>query len=921
MSDLRETFLNYFDRKAHHVTASSPLVPEGDPSLLFTAAGMVPFKPYFLGQKTGIDRATSCQKCFRTTDIDRVGQTIRHLTFFEMLGNFSFGDYFKEEAIFNCWDFLTKHAGLDPKRLHPTVFKEDDEAEALWNKLGVPNKVIRLSEETNFWAMGPTGPCGPCSEVYYDLGPELGTGPQDVVGGDGDRYIEVWNLVFMQFDRQPGGALKPLPKKNIDTGMGLERLTMVVEGKASPFQTSLFDPIRKAAADIIGVPAPDFKGTSSPSEAEVVMAYRIISDHVRAAVMLSSEGIIPSNVERGYVLRRLIRRASRYGRLLGAKDPFLHLLVGPALSIFAKQYPELAAAREQISETLKAEESRFLETLEAGERELQDLLSDGPKYLPGKAVFKLYDTYGFPIELTKEICARRGVAIDEAGIAEAQETARAASKTERTVAPELRATPYRAILAETPGLRCEFSGYKKTEELTKIVAVLKYSKSEAGLVIEPAKELAPGDEGEVVLLRTPFYPEGGGQVGDRGMLIDDVNDDRLLAQVVDTQRPMPEVIAHRVTAQRTLRVGMRLRARVELQSRRTTAYHHTATHLLNEALRRVLGPGIRQAGSFVSADRLRFDFTHPKSVTAEELARIEVLVNEAIAADLPVEAMERPAEDVKSFGAVMLLGEKYGEKPRFILIGKKGWEDPMDRFSLELCGGTHVSRTGEIQSFKVVKESSVASGIRRIEAVAGPALEELARREEAEVRGALSAAIMRFIELTSKIQSVTGKPYKSVLSDIPDPDVAPIEEVRRHLSEVKELEKSLEAQLAQYKRESLMQQAEHGRVTLDLGKRKLAVQKFDAAEPQTLREISDRIKRELGSGVVFLGSYDAQKLSFVVAVTQDLVGAGVHAGNIAKAIAQLQGGKAGGRPDFAQGGGPDYDWDELVNKVKALSTP
>ncbi|MBI3298214.1 MAG: alanine--tRNA ligase [Elusimicrobia bacterium] len=921
-TELREKFLTYFDRKAHHVTATSPLVPDGDPTLLFTAAGMVPFKPYFLGQKTGVDRATSCQKCFRTTDIDRVGQTIRHLTFFEMLGNFSFGDYFKEGAIEFCWDFLTNVAKLDPNRLHPTVFEDDAEAEAVWVKLGIPNKPVRLGSDTNFWAMGPTGPCGPCSEVYYDLGPEFGTGPQDTVGGDGDRYIEVWNLVFMQFDRQPDGTLKPLPKKNIDTGMGLERLAMIVEGKSSPFQTSLFDPIRKAAADVIGVPPPDARG-GGPSEAEVVMAYRIIADHVRAAVMLSAEGIIPSNVERGYVLRRLIRRASRYGRLLGAKEPFLHLLVGPALGIFASQYPELAAARQQVAETLKAEEARFLETLEVGERELGELLERHAKYLPGAAAFKLYDTYGFPLELTKEICARKGVAVDEPGFHEAREAAMEAASRRPAVAPQLLSAPYQAVMEANPGLRCEFSGYRKLEELTQVVAILKHVKSEGGMRVEhgPKVELGPGDEGEVVLLRTPFYPEGGGQVGDQGAFVDDVTDDRLLAKVHDTQKPLPELIAHRVTAQRTLRVGMRLRARVDPETRRTTAYHHTATHLLNEALRRVLGPNVRQAGSLVSPERLRFDFTHGKPVTVEQAAEIEKLVNGAIAEDLPVDPMERPAADMKELGAVSLLGEKYGDKPRFLLIGKKGWADPADRFSLELCGGTHVARTGEIQSFKIVKETAVASGIRRIEAVAGPALEELARRAEAESRAALKEAIRRFIELTSKIQSVTGKPYKTVLANIPDADAAPIAEVRKNVAELKELEKSLEAQLAQIKRENLLQQAEHGRILLEVAGRKLAVQKFDAAEPQALRDISDKLKRELGSGVVFLGTYDANRLSYVVAVTQDLLGAGLHAGKIAQAVAAMQGGKAGGRPDFAQGGGPDYDWDELVTKVKDLVTP
>ncbi|TPW20571.1 MAG: alanyl-tRNA synthetase [Elusimicrobia bacterium] len=921
MSDLRDKFLTYFDRKAHHITATSQLVPKDDPTMLFTSAGMVPFKPYFLGQKGGIDRATSCQKCFRSTDIDRVGTTLRHLTFFEMLGNFSFGDYFKEDAVAYCWDFLTNVAGLDPKRLHPTVFKDDAEAESIWLKVGAPNKPVRLGEDTNFWAMGPTGPCGPCSEVYYDLGPEMGSGPQDFVGGDGDRYIEIWNLVFMQFERQVGGALKPLPKKNIDTGMGLERLAMVVEGKRSPFQTSLFEPIRAAAADIIGIPPPTAGGIAT--EAEVTMAYRIISDHVRASVMLTAEGIIPFNKDRGYVLRRLIRRASRYGRLLGAKEPFLHKLVGPTLSIFKTQYPELAAARQQIEETLKAEESRFLETLEVGERELGELLDRGSKYLPGKETFKLYETYGFPFELTREICARRGVAVSEEEFVVEQQAAAKIAGDVSKFEGDLATAPYQKILQDAPGLKTDFTGYKKLEEQTQIVTILRHVKTDSGVRVEsgPHTELGPGDEGEVILLRSPFYPEGGGQVGDKGRLMDDVLEGKVLADVHDTQKPLPQLIVHRVTAQRTLRVGMRVKASVDPESRRTTAYHHTATHLLNEALKRVLGPNIRQAGSLVAPDRLRYDFTHQKGLAKEEIASIEAIVNEAIKADLPVHPMERTAEDIKALGATVLLGEKYGDKPRFLLIGKSGWADPADRFSLELCGGTHVNKTGEIQTFKIVKETAVAAGIRRIEAVAGPALEEMVRREEAADREALKGLIHSFIILTSKIQTVTGKPYHSVLTNIEDPDVASIAEVRRHLPELRELEKSLESQLAQFKRDKLMQQAELGQVTLDVGGRRLAAQKFDAAEPQTLRAISDRLKREMGSGVVFLGSLDANKLSFVVAVTQDLVSAGVDAGAIAKTVCELQGGKGGGRKDFAQGGGPDYDWEELVTKVKSLVAP
>ncbi len=900
--DLRREFLDYFDHKAHHVQASSPLIPQGDPSLLFTAAGMVPFKPYFLGVKTGTDRATSAQKCFRTTDIDNVGLTVRHLTFFEMLGNFSFGDYFKEEAIAFAWDFLTKKIGLDPKRLHPSVFRDDAEGEALWKKIA-QNPVTRLDEKDNFWAMGETGPCGPCSEIYYDFGPGFGDGPEDTVGGDGDRYIELWNLVFMQFDRQPGGALKPLPKKNIDTGMGLERLTMVVEDKKTPFHTSLFLPVRDAVVSRLD---PD------PKDRNTELGLRIISDHTRAAVMLAFEGIIPSNVERGYVLRRLIRRASRYARLLGAKEPFLQSLVAPALDIYDSQYPELRAARRQIEDTLRAEEERFFETLERGEKELADLLGSSTKTLSGAEAFKLYDTYGFPLELTREICIARGVSVDETGFKSAQEKAVEVARSGWKGSGQASKAVYDTLLQDTPGLRTDFVGYGHLEKETRIAAILPAREGS-----DPG-ELAPGDQGEIVLKETPFYPEGGGQVGDSGALYDDVKDDRLLAQVHDTQKPRPGLIVHRVTAHRTLRLNMRVRARVDAQRRRTTAYHHTATHLLNEALKRVLGPTVRQAGSLVAPDRLRYDFTHGKPVSSEELLQVEAIVNEAIAADYPVSPKVQSADQIEALGATTLLGEDYGDKPRFLLIGTKGWDDPKDRFSLELCGGTHVENTGEIQRFKIVKESSVAAGIRRIEAVAGPALEDLQRAEEEKIREELREAIHNFIVITSKIQSVTGKPYRDVLRDIPDADSSPLEAIRRVLPELRDREKKISNELAQAKRSKLMQQADLGKVVLELGHLKLAVQKFDGTEAQALRGLADKFKRELGTGVVFLGSSDHKRLSFVVGVTQDLIGKGVDASAIAKAISEKQNGRGGGRRDFAQGGGPDYDWDELVEIVKKL---
>jgi len=918
VSDLREKFLTYFDRKGHHVTASTALIPEGDASLLFTSAGMVPFKPYFLGVKTGLDRASSCQKCFRTSDIDRVGTTIRHLTFFEMLGNFSFGDYFKTGAIEFAWDFLTNTVGLDPKRLYPTVFREDHEAEELWRKISV-NPVLRLDEDSNFWAMGETGPCGPCSEIYYDLGPEAGSGPEDRVGGEGDRYIEVWNLVFMQFNRQKDGKLELLPKKNIDTGMGLERLTMIVEDKKTPFHTGLFSPIREAAMGILE----GTKAAQGVSEHDQELAYRILSDHTRAAVMLAFEGIIPSNVERGYVLRRLIRRASRYGRLLGASEPFLHRLVEPAVSIYAKHYPELAAAAGQIRETLKAEDERFLETLEKGERELAELLASHPKTLPGALAFKLYDTYGFPLELTNEICGRRGVTVDQQGFVQAQnaavETARAAWKGSGETSQER----FEMVLRHNPGLRSEFVGYSKHDAQTQVAAVIRYRKGDAGMTYEtaPDQQLEPGDEGELILLRTPFYPESGGQMGDAGVLLDDLHEDRKIAEVTDTQRPNPKLIVHRVTAFKTIRPGMRVHACIDQDRRRTTAYHHTATHLLNEALRRILGPTIRQAGSMVASNRLRFDFTYGKAVTKDELARIEEIVNEAIRSDLAVEAKELPYEESSKLKAVSLLGEKYGKTPRFLLIAAKGWNDPMDRYSLELCGGTHIHRTGEIQTFKIVKESSVAAGIRRIEAVAGPALEELKRQEETALREGLKHSILRFIEITSKIQSVTGKPYRNVLRDIPDPDAAPLDDIRRVMPDLWDLEKKLTAQLEHLKRERVIQQANLGRVLLEVGGLKLAVQKFDQLEVQTLRSLADTYKRELGTGVVFLASSDNKRLSFVVSVTQDLTSKGVDASALAKAVSDLLGGRAGGRKDFAQGGGSDHDWEELVLTVKSLLGP
>ena len=909
MSQLRSRFLSFFDRKAHNVIASSPIVPQGDPTLLFTSAGMVPFKPYFLGLKSGISRAASCQRCFRTTDIERVGTTIRHLTFFEMLGNFSFGDYFKPDAIAWAWDFLTKEAGLDPKLLTPTVFKEDEEAFKLWSKLPIVNPVVKLGEDTNFWAVGPTGPCGPCSEIYFDLGAELSCGkPGCAPGCDCDRYLEIWNLVFMQFDRQADGKLVPLPQKNIDTGMGLERLTLATSGKKTPFETELFWPIMESAAGILN--------TIPGKNAQTKLAFRIIGDHARGACVLAAEGIIPSNVERGYVLRRLIRRAVRYGQILGYHGPFLHKLVEPTLKILGEQYPELAKARTQIENTIRAEEDRFLETLEKGERELRVILESNPKQIPGEVAFKLYDTFGFPFELTKEICVGAGVSVDDAGFAKAQTQAAEIARAGWRGSGEKPAISYEGFVKANLGLHCEFHGYQTMSLETRVVGVTRYKKADLAADQNAEQQLLPGDEGEVILHKTPFYPEGGGQVGDRGVIFDDVGNK--VAEVHDTQRPHPDIIAHRVTALRLIRPGLKVKAEVDRHHRETVRYHHTATHLLNAALKQVLGPNIRQAGSLVAPDKLRFDFTHPKPVSLDEQKLIEDSVNAAIAADMPVEPQERPVADVESLGATVLLGENYGEKPRFLLIGPKGWSDPSQRYSLELCGGTHVHHTGEIRHMKIVKESSVAAGIRRIEAVAGPALEEHQKMVEEGHRKQLQDMLEKYLKLTAEVQELTGKPFKAIPRKLPDPDTAPLPEIKRSIEALRELEKMLKAELFNLKSQALAQQAHVGRVIFDIGPIKACVQKFKEAEIATLRSLSDQIKRELGTAVVFLGSTERDRLAFVVGVTADLAGKGQDAGDIAKKMAEVMGGKAGGRADFAQGGGPDYDWDTLVKKFTSL---
>ncbi len=871
---LRQQYLDFFTSRGHIVRPSTPLIPQGDPTLMFNSAGMVPFKPYFLGIKKDLTRAASCQKCFRTTDIDRVGQTLRHLTFFEMLGNFSFGDYFKSEAIPWAWEFLTQDMGLDAKLLHPTVFKDDEEAAALWGKLALKNPVGRLGEDTNFWAMGPTGPCGPCSEIYFDRGARFAcASPSCAPGCDCDRYIEIWNLVFTQFDRQGDGSLKPLPRQNIDTGMGLERLAFVAQGKLSPFDTDLFTPIVSKAADILGVD-PD----RSP---DTDLAFRVISDHARAAAMLMSEGVIPSNVERGYVLRRLIRRAVRYGQLLDCQEPFLYKLLPAVLEIFRNTYPEIVPAEAQVVTGLKMEESRFIETLAAGERELMTLLEKTSGTFPGDQAFKLYDTFGFPLELTKEICLQRHIQVDEEGFQKATEAAAEVARSSWKGSGE------KNMLSQ--GLAAHatvFMGYKSLSEKTKVLDAR-----------------FQGAEGIVVLERTPFYAESGGQVGDTGELLS-ADGRTLLAEVLDTQKYEASTVlmVKAASAMVPLKPGDEVLAEVDAQRRRRTTAHHTATHLLNQALRELLGAHVRQAGSYVDDKRLRFDFTHPKAVTAEEIRLIEQIVNDAIRKALPVDTQEMPPAEAARHGAITLLGEDYGQKARAVLVSAKGWQEPHNRFSLELCGGTHVSNSAEIETFKIVKESSVAAGIRRIEAVAGPAASEWVVKKAEAHKAAMAQLVAKQDALLKDIRSLDGQAAPCAMREEAS--------LRTHL-------KSLENALIGLKAKRLAGTTE-GRQVLEAKGIKLCVQKLDGADPKSLRGISDKLKSELGSGAVFLAAPHAGKISFVLAATPDLAGKGFDAGSLAKKFAAAHGGSAGGRADFAQGGLPEADWDQLVASLSGL---
>ncbi|MEL7981679.1 alanine--tRNA ligase [Vreelandella titanicae] len=848
-AEIRQAFLTFFEEQGHTIVPTSSLVPGNDPTLLFTNAGMVPFKDVFLGRDPRpYVRATSAQRCVRAggkhNDLDNVGYTARHHTFFEMLGNFSFGDYFKRDAIRFAWVFLTETLGLPKDKLWVTVHISDDEAERIWkDEIGIDPERFSKLDEDNFWQMGDTGPCGPSSEIFFDHGPEVWGGPPGSPEEDGDRYIEIWNLVFMQFDRDAQGTLNPLPKPSIDTGMGLERVAAVMQGVHSNYEIDLFQNLLQAAAKATGHP-----DTATPS-------LRVIADHIRSCAFLIADGVLPSNEGRGYVLRRIIRRAIRHGHKLGAVEPFFHKLVEALDAEMGDAYPELREASDQIARVLLKEEEQFARTLDHGMGLLNAALAelDG-KVLPGETVFKLYDTYGFPFDLTADVCRERGVSLDEDGFQQALEAQR-----ERARAASQFGADYSASI-ELEG-ETAFTGYDRLEDQAKVTALVD---SEGN----PLAALEAGQKGVVVLDRTPFYGESGGQVGDTGYLY--VDGGRF--QVTDTQKQSGHHLHQGMMVEGSLSVGASVRGEVDASLRTATIRNHSATHLLHKALRMVLGDHVQQKGSLVNAERLRFDFSHFEPVTAEQLAEVERLVNEQILANAPTKIEQMSLDQAKAKGAAALFEAKYAENVRVLTIGA-------DDFSIELCGGTHVARSGDIGCCHVMSEVGIASGVRRIEAITG------------------ENALAHFREQEARLERLGER-----LKTKPEQVEARVESlVERNRSLEKELEQ-LKAKLASAAGSDMLSQVQ------EVNGVKLLATQLDGVSGKDLRGILDQLKNKLSSGVIILGVADqaAGKVSLIAGVTQDLSGR-VKAGELVNHVASQVGGKGGGRPDMAQAGGSQPD--------------
>ncbi|SEO44864.1 alanine--tRNA ligase [Aquisalimonas asiatica] len=843
-AELRSAFLEYFRKHGHEVVPSSPLVPGNDPTLLFTNAGMVPFKDVFLGrEERGYTRACSSQRCVRAggkhNDLENVGYTARHHTFFEMLGNFSFGDYFKREAIRFAWEFLTRVIELPPEKLWVTVFEEDDEAARIWlEEIGVsPERFSRIGAHDNFWSMGDTGPCGPCSEIFYDHGPDVPGGPPGTPEEDGDRFVEVWNLVFMQYNRSADGSMTELPKPSIDTGMGLERLAAVLQGVHSNFEIDLFQNLIRAAANVTG--ATDDLDNSS---------LKVIADHIRACAFLITDGVFPSNEGRGYVLRRIIRRAVRHGYKLGQEEIFFHRLVQPLVDEMGAAYPELVAQQVQVEKLLKREEEQFQETLEQGLKLLEGDLKDlSGSVIPGATVFKLYDTYGFPVDLTADIARERDLSLDmdgfEAHMEDQRNRARAASQ-------------FRADHAggAEVSARSSFTGYEQLEDSGQVVALFADGRA--------VNQLDAGQTGMVVLDRTPFYAESGGQVGDTGTL----TADGIEFEVEDTAR-QGEAIGHlgRVRSG-ALAVGQTLQARVDAERRAATQLNHTATHLLHAVLRERLGTHVHQKGSLVAPDRLRFDISHPEPIDSDELQRIEQIVNARIRENEPADIRVMPYDQAMETGAMALFGEKYGDEVRVVRFGE---------LTTELCGGTHVRRTGDIGLFRIVEETGVAAGVRRIEAITGARAVEWVEEQAQTLGRAAELLRARPETLQVRLEQVLDKSRQTE----------------------KELER-LKQKLASQAGGDLADSA------VDVDGVRVVASTLEGGDAKALRDTVDQLKNKLGSAAVVLAAVDDGKVRLVAGVTSDLTDR-VKAGDLVNAVAQQVGGRGGGRADMAQAGGSE----------------
>ncbi|HRJ53203.1 MAG TPA: alanine--tRNA ligase [Candidatus Thiothrix moscowensis] len=848
-AELRQQFLDFFASKGHEILASSSLVPGNDPTLLFTNAGMVQFKDVFLGMdQRPYNRATTSQRCVRAggkhNDLENVGYTARHHTFFEMLGNFSFGDYFKEDAIKYAWEFLTEVLKLPKGKLWVTVYAEDDEAYNIWTQqMGIPlDRITRIGDNKgsryasdNFWQMGDTGPCGPCTEIFYDHGEHIWGGPPGTPEEDGDRYIEIWNLVFMQYERTKDGEMRPLPKPSVDTGMGMERLAAVMQSVHSNYEIDLFQTLLKKAASL----APN-ADPNSPS-------LKVIADHIRSCSFLITDGVLPSNEGRGYVLRRIIRRAIRHGYKLSMAAPFFHKLVQPLVDEMGKAYPELAAAQTQVEQALEKEERRFAETLEHGMKVLEEAIGAmSGDTIDGETVFKLYDTYGFPVDLTGDIARERNLKLDEAGFEAAmdaqRERARAAGKFGADYGDKL----------DVSGAT-EFHGYEQLAETSTIAALFRGS--------EAVSQMQAGDEGRVVLDHTPFYAESGGQVGDTGVL----HTGDAVFRVSDTRKQGATFIHIGKLESGTLSFGASVTAEVDAERRQAIILNHSATHLMHAALRQVLGTHVEQKGSLVTPERLRFDFSQPDPVSAEQIAEVEAIVNREIRANAATSAQVMGMEDAKKAGAMALFGEKYGDEVRVLKIG----------FSTELCSGCHVNRSGDIGLFKIVSEGGVAAGIRRIEAVTG------------------ANALAWLGEVTNRLDHVA-RLLKSNPTEVADKLDAMLQKSRALEKELEQLKGKMASQAGS----SLADQA------VEVGGMRVLAANLEGADPKSLRDTVDQLKNKLGKAVVILATVADGKVSLVAGVTKDET-AKVKAGDLLGFVAGKIGGKGGGRPDMAQGGGTD----------------